>query len=119
MNNNIKLNIKALAMILGLTALGGCGHFPGAYTLPIEQGNAITDEQVSQLKVGMSTEQVRFLLGTPMLENVFRTHRWDYVYYSTEKHKKKIKRHLVVYFEHGQVTNFAGDLIAIKGDNLA
>lgn len=119
MNNNLTNGIKALAFSLGIATLGGCGHFPGAYTLPIEQGNAIKDSQVEQLRVGMTTDQVRFLLGTPMLENIFNKDRWDYVYYSTEKRKLKEKRHLVVYFQEGQVSSFEGDLIAHTGEDLA
>lgn len=107
MNNYIKLLL--LSIVFCLPILSGCSHVPGAYTLPIEQGNDITDEKISQLNEGMTEEQVRFLLGSPLLKDVFHTQRWDYVYYLKENHKVKQKKHLAVYFEHGRVSSFSQD----------
>lgn len=111
--NNKKTKVSQFMLVAMLSlCLSGCSHFPGAYTLPIEQGNDIGKEQVDKLRVGMNEEQVRFLLGTPMLKDAFNKSRWDYVYYATEKRKLKEKHHLVVYFEDGRVTDFQGDMIA-------
>ena len=89
--------------------MAACSHFPGAYTLPIEQGNEIEAENLNKLEKGMSEEQVRFLLGTPLIKDVFHPNRWDYVYYFRKDYKVKEKYHLIVYFENGQVSHFAGD----------
>ncbi len=55
---------------------GGC-----VYRMAIQQGNYLDPAQVSQVQVGMTPSQVRFLLGTPMLPDAFDAERWDYLYY--------------------------------------
>ena len=50
------------------------------YKIDIPQGNIVTEEMVSQLQPGMTYNQVRFILGTPLLVDVFHQTRWDYVY---------------------------------------
>ena len=112
MNNKIK-NVL-LPAVLSLSLLGGCSHVPGAYTLPIEQGNQISDEKISQLNEGMTEEQVRFLLGSPLLKDVFHTQRWDYVYYLKEDHQIKQKKHLAVYFDNGRVSSFSQDTMPFE-----
>jgi outer membrane protein assembly factor BamE len=106
MNNKKSTLIRLLLVTVLSSFLFGCSHFPGAYTLPIEQGNDLTKTQINKLSKGMNEEQVRFLLGTPLLKDVFHTKRWDYVYYLSEDHKLKDKRHLVVYFDGGKVSDF-------------
>ena len=54
--------------------------FVKPYRIDIRQGNYVTQEMVSQLKPGMSRDQVRFVLGTPLVTDVFHTDRWDYIY---------------------------------------
>ncbi len=112
MNNNHLPSFKALAIILFLGSLSGCGYFPGAYTLPIDQGNALSDDQISRLQVGMSENQVRFLLGSPVLKTTYHPDSWHYTFYATENHKLKSKRDLVVYFKDGIVERFNDNLIA-------
>ena len=62
--------------------LVGCGYFPhlGVYKLDINQGNYVTQDQVERLKVGQTRQQVRLVLGTPLLVDAFHANRWDYVY---------------------------------------
>lgn len=57
---------------------GGCSLKP--YRIDIQQGNVVSAEQFAQLRVGMTREQVRFLLGTPLLTDIFHERRWDYRY---------------------------------------
>lgn len=95
----------ALALAL---ALGGC-----VYRMDIQQGNLLDAEQVDQLEVGMTRSQVRFLLGTPMVIDVFDANRWDYVYSLRQGRSRKVtKRHLVVWFDGDQVARIE-ELIAV------
>ena len=55
---------------------GGC-----VYRANIAQGNLIKQEDLDQAEVGMTRNQIRFLLGTPMIDDPFHKNRWDYVYY--------------------------------------
>lgn len=51
------------------------------YRANISQGNLIKQEDLDQVKIGMTRNQVRFLLGTPMIDDPFHADRWDYIYY--------------------------------------
>ena len=51
------------------------------YRANIAQGNLIKQEDLDQAEVGMTRVQIRFLLGTPMIDDPFHKDRWDYVYY--------------------------------------
>lgn len=89
----------ALAALAGLM-LGGC-----VYRINIQQGNLLDEEQIEQLEVGMTRKQVRFLLGTPMVNDPFHAERWDYVYYLALGRKEPVMSHmLTVWFE--------GDLVS-------
>ena len=60
--------------------LDGCSWVPrpiNEYKIDVQQGNVLTQEMVSQLKPGLTKDQVRFLLGTPVLMDMFHANRWD------------------------------------------
>ena len=81
------------------------------YRIEIQQGNFISQEMVSQLKLGMSKDQVRFVLGTPLITDSFHAERWDYVFRrqrvnSTELEQRKI----AVFFEDGKLRRIEGDV---------
>ncbi|MCB1786929.1 MAG: outer membrane protein assembly factor BamE, partial [Gammaproteobacteria bacterium] len=57
---------------------------PLVYRPQIVQGNVVNQELINQLEPGMTKRQVRFLLGSPMLSDVFHVDRWDYAYTSGE-----------------------------------
>lgn len=50
------------------------------YRPDIVQGNFISKEQLETIRVGMSKDQVKQLLGTPLLNDIFHADRWDYVF---------------------------------------
>ena len=65
-----------LALAIALALGSGC-----VYRATVAQGNLVKEENLAQLEVGMTRNQVRFLLGTPMIDDPFHRDRWDYVYY--------------------------------------
>jgi outer membrane protein assembly factor BamE len=87
------------------------------YRMTIQQGNNLSQEMVSQLKVGMTREQVRFVLGTPLLMDVFHADRWDYVYYRELPGGggKREQRNLSVVFEKDKLARVIGDLVPPEG----
>lgn len=87
--------------------ISGC--FIRPYKFDIEQGNLVTAEKVEQVQPGMSEEQVRYLLGSPMLHDVFHTNRWDYIYYEKPGYGEPKRRHLAIYFDQGRVMNLTRD----------
>jgi outer membrane protein assembly factor BamE len=92
-------------------ALSACGTtnwgFP--YRPDVQQGNWITSEQVAQLQKGMTREQVRFILGTPTLQDIFRSNRWDYPYFHKPGYGEAEERKFTVWFEGDSLVRWEGD----------
>jgi len=95
---------------------------PGIYRIPIQQGNLITQEMVNELKPGMTKQQVRYLLGTPLLIDTFNEDRWEYLYTNRPASKRantKIeKRRFQLIFDNGRLQNITGDMYP-QGEELA
>ena len=105
-----------LAFLLAAATLSGCGlpTIPGVtpYRMEIQQGNFISQEMVSRLSPGMSKEQVRLTLGTPLLTDVFHADRWDYIYWREAGDGKREQRRLAVHFSDGKLVRLDGDVVA-------
>ena len=105
-----------LALLLAATHLSGCGvpRIPGItpYKPDIQQGNFVSHEMVQQLKPGMTREQVRFLLGTPLLTDIFHADRWDYVYWREAPNGKRESRKLAIFFSDGKLARMEGDVVS-------
>jgi len=101
-------NRKWIALILMTFALAissGC-----VYRASISQGNLVKEEDLEQLEVGMTKLQVRFLLGTPMIDDPFNKERWDYVYFlKLGRNDASFKRWVSVFFEDDIVTEIRKD----------
>ena len=67
--------------------------------MDINQGNILEDDKLAQLKLGMSKEQVRFLLGTPMVDDMFHADRWDYVYFHKAGKAAPVQRKFALFFD--------------------
>ena len=100
--------LRAILVAVPL-ALGACSvpQIVTPYRIVVQQGNYITQEMVSQLKLGMSKDQVRFILGTPLLTDIFHANRWDYVYYRELPYAKREQRSRSVHFEDGKLARLA------------
>jgi outer membrane protein assembly factor BamE len=106
--------LAVLALVAALAA--GCGYVPRIpgitpYRMEIQQGNFVSQEMVSQLKPGMTKEQVRFILGTPMVTDIFHSDRWDYVYWRETSKGTREQRKLTVLFEKGELARLDGDVV--------
>jgi outer membrane protein assembly factor BamE len=87
----------------------------------VQQGNVVTKEMVEQLRQGMTRDQVRFLLGSPMLASVFHPERWDYVYYLKRGKSGEVqRRQLTVVFKDNRLDSFRADEMPAEAlaDNL-
>ena len=113
--NNMK-KLLIFSMALASTFLGACAedpivsYIPGIYKVDIRQGNVLTQVALNQLQPGMTRQQVRYVLGTPLVVDVFHQNRWDYLYYdfvdgATEQNKQRIS----VYFEDDKLFRLDGD----------
>jgi outer membrane protein assembly factor BamE len=110
------------ALLFSVVLLTACTTSPEdrswiTYRIDVRQGNLVTPEMAAQLKVGQSKDQVRFLLGTPMLADMFHADRWDYIYRFQPGRigSESVRQRLVVFFEDGKLAKFEGDIIPLDG----
>ena len=91
-------SLRAVGVLL-LVLIAGCESLlPSFYSVPVRQGNYLDQAMVSQLHPGMTRQQVRRIMGTPLVADPFHQNRWDY-YYSYSKDGKLIEqRHVALYF---------------------
>ena len=105
--------IILLSLLVPTLALSGCNNigFPGVYLINIDQGNIVDQEMVDQLKSEMTRRQVRFLLGTPIVEDTFNNDRWDYIRLVRRGNDTLLRRRLTVVFENDVLVDVEGDLV--------
>ena len=94
-----------------LTALAGCGSnigFPGVYRINVEQGNVVTEEMVEQLRPGLNRRQVRYIMGTPLIEDAFHSDRWDYRYLLRNGTTTLVTTQLTLWFDGDELARAEG-----------
>jgi len=120
---NYRLNVSARLVLSSVPALlvAGCAsdgsmqryvpQIVTPYRIDIQQGNFVTQDMVDRLAVGQTRDQVRFILGTPLLTDVFHANRWDYVFRSARGWNEPERRRLVIYFDaDSRVTRWESDI---------
>ncbi|RQQ41532.1 outer membrane protein assembly factor BamE [Burkholderia stagnalis] len=127
---------SAIIAAVAVAALAGCSSYDSVtqriaqsitpYRITVVQGNFVSQEKASQLQVGMTRDQVRALLGTPLLSDMFHADRWDYLFYFKRGSTAVVQqRDLVLTFSGDRLSGWTGadnlpselDLLAdIDGD---
>lgn len=102
----------------------GCSSVPrivSEYKIDIQQGNVLTQDMVSQLKPGLTKDQVRFVLGTPVLMDMFHANRWDYVYRFQKGGASTVEmRKFSTFFdESGRLARVSGDVMAAQAEDMS
>jgi outer membrane protein assembly factor BamE len=96
-HRSVKLSI-AVALLISISGLlTACGSI--LYKAEIAQGNFVSKEQVTALKLGMPRLQVADILGTPLLVSVFHADRWEYVFNLKRQGIDMPSYKLTVYFK--------------------
>jgi outer membrane protein assembly factor BamE len=98
----ISLGLAAAALAGCSTPLRSADDFLGLvtpYRIDIVQGNVVTKEQIALVKPGMSRSQVRDVLGSPMLTDLFHANRWDYVFSIRRPGTEPQRRSVIVRFD--------------------
>ena len=95
------LVLRTLTVAIAASVLlSGCG----IYRINILQGNFLDQAKVDQIEQGMTRNQVKFLLGTPMIADVFNDDRWDYIFYIKNGKTGEItNKKVTVYFDGNAV----------------
>jgi outer membrane protein assembly factor BamE len=117
---------SALAAAALLAVLSGCSTVDGytrsltnsitPYKVEVVQGNFVSREQVEALQKGMSREQVRNVLGTPLVTSLFHGDRWDYVFTLKRRGVEAQRRQLTVFFKDDLMDHVEGDTMPSESE---
>lgn len=99
--------MRPLAILCLCLALAGCGGTI-VHRIDIQQGNIVAPETFARLKPGMTRTEVRNLLGTPLLTDVFHANRWDYYFRNEQGGRLVEQNRFAVYFENEKVVRVEG-----------
>ena len=120
-----------LVVLIGasMAALTGCGSLDGAssrianivkpYRVDVVQGNFVSREQVRALQPGMSRQQVREILGTPLVTSLFHADRWEYVFTLKRPGEEVQTRKLTVFFKGDALERTEGDEMPTETEFVA
>src|SRR5471030_3395162 len=93
--------------------------FFSPYRPVIQQGNFVSEEMLAQLKVGMTRDQVRFILGTSLLTDIFHADRWDYPFRLAKGNGEITTSRVVVFYKDGKVDHFEGGNLPTEKEYIA
>ena len=107
--------MRIALLALAFTCISACSAigFPGVYRIDVEQGNIVDRDMADQLQPGMSRRQVRFILGTPLIEDSFNRDRWDYPYRLSNGVKTLYEARLTVIFDGDSLVEVRGDYVPV------
>jgi len=122
----ILISISAAAM---LSLLSACSDWslpevPTAvpeviHKITIQQGNIVNQAMVNKLRPGMGKRQVRFIMGSPMLNDTFHQNRWDYLYrIHRSTHAPTDKTRVTLFFENDKLARIEGDMRPLKDESV-
>ncbi len=96
---------RILALITIPLFTAGCSSGPLAiHKIDVQQGNSLDPDTANKITIGMTADQVRFLLGQPLITDSFHTDRWDYLYYLKPGVGEVQKRRLTLFFANDEVS---------------
>ena len=120
---------RILLASAAVAALAACGSLDGAsrrvasvvtpYKIDIVQGNFVSREQVQALQPGMSRQQVRDILGTPLVSSLFHADRWEYVFTIKRPGEDALTRRLTVFFKGDVLDHSEGDAMPSETEFVA
>jgi len=90
---------RILVFMALAAALAGCS----AYRVEVQQGNIVSEERLALVKPGMEQQQVRFVLGSPLIVDAFHPERWEYFYSLEQEGELQATYRLTLHFENGRL----------------
>jgi outer membrane protein assembly factor BamE len=113
------MSLRQPAILVSALLVAGCQGLASLPMLPlltpyridIQQGNVVTQDMVAKLQPGMTRGQVRFVLGTPLVTDIFHPNRWDYVYRNEKAGQLIEQRRIVVVFNEDKLLRVEGDVV--------
>lgn len=105
-----KQTLAVVALVMSISSLSGCSNW--IYRIDIPQGNYLDKRDVEKLRVQMTKEQVEFVLGKPVINDLFNQDTWYYVYEIKRGMKgfgEDLRKELVLHFEDNKLISVNGD----------
>lgn len=75
------------------------------HKIDVQQGNALDQEMIEKIELGMNKEQVHYVLGSPLITDSFHPDRWDYIYLFTPGYGEQVRKQLTLTFDRNEVIN--------------
>ena len=119
--------LSTAGLALAAMLVGGCASTQSlmpsltsfaVYKIDINQGNYLSQDMVDRLKTGMTRQQVKQTLGTPLVTSAFRDNRWDYVYEYAHQGKVRERRQFTVFFTEDKLARWSGDELPTSAAEL-
>jgi len=107
--------LAAITLCTACSSVNQTTSYAIPYRIDVRQGNWVTQEMMSQLKPGQTREQVRFILGSPLVSDMFHADRWDYIYRLQPGRGEAEQRRIAVFFQDDKLVRVSGDVIADDG----
>jgi outer membrane protein assembly factor BamE len=107
------LRMKKLLIIttcIASLSITACSGLHLVHKIDVQQGNVITQDQVNQLEPGMSRRQVQFIMGSPMIADVFHQERWDYIYRMQPGYGELVEDRITLTFKDDVLSSTSGTL---------
>ena len=116
------LVMRVLIILMStLFGLAGCSSLPSMsslskynllspYKLDVRQGNYFTADMVDKLQIGMTRPQVQFVMGTPLVNDIFHANRWDYVYYLRHEGVATDSKRVALFFTDDKLARIVRDM---------
>jgi outer membrane protein assembly factor BamE len=117
--NGTTLDASKGAQTTTITQLQKFMWFFSPYRPDIQQGNFVSEEMLSQLKIGMTRDQVRFIFGTALLTDPFHADRWDYAFRLAKGNGEITTSRVIVFFKDGKVERFEGGNLPTEKEYIA
>lgn len=114
-----RLRCLIVLIALACTACGTALPTIKPFKMDIQQGNVVTSKMLLQLRPGMTKSQVRYIMGTPLIQDSFHGNRWDYAYQMREQGKVIEQRRVILEFENELLAKVRGDVTPSKGEKSA
>lgn len=122
----VAATVSALLALAGCTgtskvgsAMSSLGGVLQPYKTDILQGNVVTREQFQALQPGMPRDQVRAVLGTPLLTSLFHAQRWDYVFTLQRQGQEPQQRKVTLFFSGDVLERFSADELPSEAEFVA
>jgi len=129
---NHRYSAQTALLLLACTVLASCSslskmgdssinpvNWVTPYKVDVIQGNFVSKEQIEQLRPGMTRDQVKATLGTPLMASLFHGDRWDYVFTLKRQGVEPQSYKYTVFFKGDQLERFEGDAMPSESEFIA